>query len=139
MEQLYNDFFGSFGGKYVAEILRTPLDILKEEWLKAMNSSGFRHELDRMLREFAGRPTPLMYAENATKAASGAKIFIKLEGLANTGAHKINNVLGQALLAKKMGKNRVIAETGAGQTVSRQPRSARSSAWNVKYTWVKST
>ena len=115
LEQLYNDFFGSFGGKYVAEILRTPLDMLKEEWLKAMNSSGFRHELDRMLREFAGRPTPLMYAENATKAASGAKIFIKLEGLANTGAHKINNVLGQALLAKKMGKNRVIAETGAGQ------------------------
>ena len=115
MEQLYNDFFGSFGGKYVAEILRTPLDILKEEWLKAMGSSGFRRELDRLFKEFAGRPTPLMYAENATKAASGAKIYIKLEGLANTGAHKINNVLGQALLAKRMGKTRIIAETGAGQ------------------------
>ena len=71
------------------------MDMLKEEWIKAMNSGGFRDELDLLLREFAGRPTPLMYAENATKAASGAKIFIKLEGLANTGAHKINNVLGQ--------------------------------------------
>jgi tryptophan synthase beta chain len=113
--QLYNDFFGSYGGKYVAEILRTPLDMLKEEWLKAMSSRGFKQEFNGLLNEFAGRPTPLMYAENATRAIGGSKIFIKLEGLANTGAHKINNVLGQALLAKKMGKKRVIAETGAGQ------------------------
>ena len=115
MERLYNDFFGCFGGKYVAEILRTPLDELKHEWLEAMKSKDFKGELDILLTEFAGRPTPLMYAENATKAAGGAKIYIKLEGLANTGAHKINNVLGQALLAKRMGKSRIIAETGAGQ------------------------
>ncbi|MCK4804923.1 MAG: tryptophan synthase subunit beta, partial [Spirochaetes bacterium] len=113
MERLYNDFFGCFGGKYVAEILRTPLDELKHEWLEAMKSKDFKGELDILLTEFAGRPTPLMYAENATKAAGGAKIYIKLEGLANTGAHKINNVLGQALLAKRMGKSRIIAETGA--------------------------
>lgn len=115
MEQLYNDFFGCFGGKYVAEILRTPLDELKHEWLEAMTSNAFKGELNTLLTDFAGRPTPLMYAENATKAAGGAKIYIKLEGLANTGAHKINNVLGQALLAKRMGKSRIIAETGAGQ------------------------
>ena len=115
MQRLYNDFFGSFGGRYVAEILRPPLDELEREWLEAMKSDDFKKELDTQLTEFAGRPTPLMFAENATKALKGAKIYIKLEGLANTGAHKINNVLGQALLAKRMGKQRIIAETGAGQ------------------------
>ncbi len=115
MQRLYNDFFGSFGGRYVAEILRPPLDELERVWLEAMKSDDFQKELDTQLTEFAGRPTPLMFAENATKALKGAKIYIKLEGLANTGAHKINNVLGQALLAKRMGKQRIIAETGAGQ------------------------
>ncbi len=115
MQRLYNDFFGSFGGRYVAEILRPPLDELECVWLEAMKSDDFKKELDTQLTEFAGRPTPLMFAENATKALKGAKIYIKLEGLANTGAHKINNVLGQALLAKRMGKQRIIAETGAGQ------------------------
>lgn len=115
MQRLYNDFFGSFGGRYVAEILRPPLDELECVWLEAMKSDDFKKELDTQLTEFAGRPTPLMFAENATKALNGAKIYIKLEGLANTGAHKINNVLGQALLAKRMGKQRIIAETGAGQ------------------------
>ena len=115
MQRLYNDFFGSFGGRYVAEILRPPLDELEREWLEAMKSDDFKKELDTQLTEFAGRPTPLMFAENATKVLKGAKIYIKLEGLANTGAHKINNVLGQALLAKRMGKQRIIAETGAGQ------------------------
>jgi len=115
LQRLYNDFFGSFGGRYVAEILRPPLDELECVWLEAMKSDDFKKELDTQLTEFAGRPTPLMFAENATKALKGAKIYIKLEGLANTGAHKINNVLGQALLAKRMGKQRIIAETGAGQ------------------------
>jgi tryptophan synthase beta chain len=115
LDQFYNDFFGVFGGRYVAEILRRPLDELEEAWREAMKDPGFRSDLDNQLYEFAGRPTPLMYAENSTKITGGAKIFIKLEGLANTGAHKINNVLGQALLAQRMGKQRVIAETGAGQ------------------------
>jgi tryptophan synthase beta chain len=115
VEKIYNDFFGDFGGRYVAEVLRPALDELEKEWFDAMNSGDFRGELDEMLARFAGRPTPLMYAENATRALGGAKVFIKLEGLSNTGAHKINNVLGQALLAKRMGKQRIIAETGAGQ------------------------
>ncbi|UCB46794.1 MAG: tryptophan synthase subunit beta [Spirochaetota bacterium] len=115
MDKIYNDFFGDFGGRYVAEVLRPALDELQDEWVDAMNSKDFRSELDLMLTRFAGRPTPLMYAENATRVLGGAKVFIKLEGLSNTGAHKINNVLGQALLAKRMGKRRIIAETGAGQ------------------------
>jgi tryptophan synthase beta chain len=111
----YNNFFGSFGGRYVAEILRPALDELEREWLKAMESEEFLNELNTLLCHYAGRPTPLMYAANASAKIGGAKIYIKLEGLANTGAHKINNALGQALLAKRMGKKRVIAETGAGQ------------------------
>jgi tryptophan synthase beta chain len=112
---MYNDFFGNFGGRYVAELLRAPLDDLETVWLGTLKDREFKEELDRLLTEYAGRPTPLMYAENATRAIGGAKIYIKLEGLANTGAHKINNVLGQALLAKRLGKTRIIAETGAGQ------------------------
>jgi tryptophan synthase beta chain len=115
MQTIYNDFFGEFGGRYVAEILRPALDVLQEEWLTAMGSREFTEELERAYSQFAGRPTPLMYAENATRAIGGAQIYIKLEGLSNTGAHKINNALGQALLAKRMGKKRIIAETGAGQ------------------------
>ncbi len=115
MKKLYNDFFDDFGGRYVAEILRPALDKLEKEWLKAMKDEAFQKELDTMFTQFAGRPTPLMYAANATKVLGGAKVFIKLEGLSNTGAHKINNVLGQALLARRMGKKRIIAETGAGQ------------------------
>lgn len=111
----YNDYFGAFGGRYVAEMLRTPLDELEEAFLSAMSSRDFIAELQDVLRNFAGRPTPLLFAENATSALGGAKIYIKCEGLAHTGAHKINNAVGQALLARRMGKTRIIAETGAGQ------------------------
>lgn len=111
----HNGFFGTFGGKYVAEVLRKPLDDLEIAFDKAMQDPSFLEELRILQRDFIGRPTPLYYAENATKALGGAKIYIKMEGLAHTGAHKINNALGQALLAKKMGKTRIIAETGAGQ------------------------
>lgn len=113
--QLYNDFFGRFGGRYVAEVLRRPLDELEQAFISYINDPDFIAELVHLQKTFVGRPTPLMFAENATKALGGSKIYIKLEGLANTGAHKINNALGQALLAKKMGKKRIIAETGAGQ------------------------
>jgi tryptophan synthase beta chain len=111
----YNDFFGSFGGRYVAEMLRAPLDDLEAGFLAAMDDPVFRATLDDTLRDFAGRPTPLLFAANATRELGGARVWIKMEGLAHTGAHKINNAVGQALLAKRMGKKRVIAETGAGQ------------------------
>ena len=112
---MYNDYFGDFGGRYVAEILRTPLDELEIAWKESMASDSYRTELQNLLNTYAGRPTPLLYAGNATRDRGGAQIYIKLEGLANTGAHKINNALGQALLAQRMGKKRIIAETGAGQ------------------------
>jgi tryptophan synthase beta chain len=115
MKRLYNDYFGRFGGRYVAEMLRTPLEDLERSWKEAMSSGDYTRALDELLTTYAGRPTPLLFAENATRLLGGARIYIKLEGLANTGAHKINNALGQALLAKRMGKTRVIAETGAGQ------------------------
>ena len=111
----FNDFFGQFGGRYVAEMLRAPLDELEAAFLDALDDASFRDLLALTLRDFAGRPTPLLFAENATRELGGARIYIKLEGLAHTGAHKINNAIGQALLAKRMGKTRIIAETGAGQ------------------------
>ncbi len=111
----YNDFFGRFGGRYVAEVLRAPLKELEDAYKKYICDEDFLAELSRFAKDFIGRPTPLLFAENSTKELGGAQIYIKLEGLANTGAHKINNAVGQALLAKKMGKTRIIAETGAGQ------------------------
>lgn len=110
-----NGFFDNFGGKYVAEVLRRPLDELENAFNKAMKDKNFLKEFETIQRDYIGRETPLLYAETATKILGGAKIYIKLEGLANTGAHKINNAIGQCLLAKYMGKKRIIAETGAGQ------------------------
>ncbi len=111
----YNDYFGAYGGRYVAEILHGPLVELENAYKAAIEDAGFNRELERLGKEYVGRPTPLLFAENATRKVGGGKIYIKLEGLANTGAHKVNNVLGQALLARRMGKRRIIAETGAGQ------------------------
>ena len=111
----YNDFFGSYGGRYVAEVLRKPLAELEAAFLAAVADESFKDEFSRLGREYVGRPTPLLFAENATKEIGGGQVYIKLEGLANTGAHKVNNVIGQALIAKRMGKTRIIAETGAGQ------------------------
>lgn len=111
----YNDYFGPYGGRYIAELLREPILDLEIAYKEAIEDSSFLKELDKILKEFVGRPTPLLHAENASKEIGGAEIYIKLEGLANTGAHKINNAVGQALLAKRMGKTRIIAETGAGQ------------------------
>jgi tryptophan synthase beta chain len=108
-------FFGEFGGKYVAEVLRGPLDELEAAFAAASADPAFWEDFHRIQREYTGRPTPLLYAENSTRELGGGQIFIKLEGLANTGAHKINNAIGQALLARRMGKRRIIAETGAGQ------------------------
>ena len=107
--------FGQFGGKFVPETLMAPLEELEKAFLSIKKDPLFQGELKFLLKEYAGRPTPLYYASNLTKDSRGAKIYLKREDLAHTGAHKINNTLGQALLAKKMSKKRVIAETGAGQ------------------------
>ncbi len=111
----YNDYFGSYGGRYVAEVLSGPLAELEEAYKSAIVDREFLGKLKLLGREYVGRPTPLLFAANATAEIGGGRIYVKLEGLANTGAHKVNNVIGQALLAKRMGKARIIAETGAGQ------------------------
>ena len=110
-----NGFFDDFGGKYVAEVLRRPLDELEKAFNEAMKDENFLKELETIQKDYIGRETPLLFAKTATEILGGAQIYIKLEGLANTGAHKINNAIGQCLLAKRMGKKRIIAETGAGQ------------------------
>lgn len=108
-------YYGGFGGRYVPEPLMFALGELEAEFEKAMSSASFREELDGLLGNYAGRPTPLYYARNLTQRIGGAKIYLKREDLCHTGSHKINNTLGQCLLTKEMGKKRVIAETGAGQ------------------------
>src|SRR5438034_5236628 len=107
--------FGAYGGRYVPETLMSALEELEREYEKAKRDRKFRRRLDELLRTFAGRPTPLFFARRLTKKLGGAKIYLKREDLLHTGAHKINNCLGQALLVERMGKHRVIAETGAGQ------------------------
>ena len=107
--------FGKFGGRYVPETLVPALDELEYNYKKMRNDARFKKELAGYLRTFAGRPTPMYYARTLTKYAGGAKIYLKREDLLHGGAHKINNALGQALLAKRMGKTRILAETGAGQ------------------------
>ena len=111
----YSKTYGEFGDSYVPEMLQPALDELETAFLSAMNDKSFLDELAYLQKTFIGRPTPLYYAENLTKKLGGAKIFFKCEGLAHTGAHKINNAVGQCLLAKRMGKKNVVAETGAGQ------------------------
>lgn len=108
-------YFGEFGGKFVPETLMYALEELEEAYQEAKKDPSFWEEFNHYLKSFAGRPTPLYFAKNLTQYAGGAKIYIKREDLLHTGAHKINNTLGQALLAKRMGKRRIIAETGAGQ------------------------
>ena len=107
--------YGVHGGQYVSETLMNELIHLEESYEYYKNDPDFQQELQRLLNEYAGRPSLLYYAEKMTKDLGGAKIYLKREDLNHTGSHKINNVLGQALLAKKMGKTRIIAETGAGQ------------------------
>ena len=107
--------FGAFGGRYVPETLMTPLLELEAAYREARRDPAFRERLAQLSREYVGRPTPLTFAERLTEHAGGARIYLKREDLCHTGAHKINNTLGQGLLAQRMGKPRVIAETGAGQ------------------------
>jgi tryptophan synthase beta chain len=107
--------FGRFGGRYAPETLMPALDELETAYIAARNDIAFHEELYRLAKDYVGRPTPLYEAERLSAFAGGSRIFLKREDLAHTGAHKINNALGQALLAKRMGKKRIIAETGAGQ------------------------
>lgn len=107
--------FGPYGGRYVPEMLIPALEELKAAYLVAKKDPTFRQDLQELYTTFSGRPTPLIYASNLTRELGGAKIYLKNEGMNHTGAHKINHCLGQILLAKRMGKTRVIAETGAGQ------------------------
>ena len=107
--------FGEFGGQYVPEKIKKALDELEKAFLKYKDDEDFQKEYDYYLKQYVGRPSPLFYAQRVTKSLGGAKIYLKREDLNHTGAHKINNVLGQMLLARRMGKTKVIAETGAGQ------------------------
>ena len=107
--------FGPWGGRYVPETLMAALEEIEREYEKAKRDPKFKHRFEELLRTYAGRPTPLFYAQRLTKKLGGAKIYLKREDLLHTGAHKINNCIGQALLVERMGKHRVIAETGAGQ------------------------
>jgi tryptophan synthase beta chain len=108
-------YFGEFGGRFVPETLVAPIEELERAYFAARDDAGFLAELERLLKQYVGRPTPVYPATRLTEAAGGARIFLKREDLTHTGAHKINNALGQALLAVRMGKRRIVAETGAGQ------------------------
>ena len=107
--------FGPYGGRFVPEVLMAPLEELEKAYLDARLDAGFQAELRGLLADYAGRPTPLYYAKRLTEALGGARVYIKREDLLHTGAHKINNCLGQILVARRMGKTRIVAETGAGQ------------------------
>src|ERR1700676_171477 len=108
-------YFGEFGGRYVPETLMEPVEELERSYLAAREDPVFLDELDRLLKHYVGRPTPVSEARRLSEHAGGARIFLKREDLTHTGAHKINNALGQALLAVRLGKRRIVAETGAGQ------------------------
>ena len=108
-------YFGAYGGRFVPEVLIPAIEELEAAFRQALQDAAFQEEFASLSRHYSGRPTPLYFAERLTRQCGGARILLKREDLAHTGAHKINNALGQALLAKRMGKRRIIAETGAGQ------------------------
>src|SRR5512136_392729 len=108
-------YYGAYGGRFVPEVLIPALDELEDAFAEARNDKSFQAKFESLSRHYSGRPTPLYFAERLTGHCGGARILLKREDLAHTGAHKINNALGQALLAERMGKRRIVAETGAGQ------------------------
>ena len=132
--------FGAYGGRYVPETLMAALEELEREYEKAKQDPKFQHELDDLLRNYAGRPTPLFFADRLTKKLGGARIYLKREDLLHTGAHKINNCIGQALLAQRMGKHRIIAETGAGPAWGCHCHGLCAVRhWNASSTWEPKT
>ena len=131
--------FGIHGGQYIPETLMNAVIELEEAYNHYKDDPQFQAELTELLNEYAGRPSRLYYAEKMTKDLGGAKIYLKREDLNHTGAHKINNVLGQALLAKKMGKTRLIAETAQASTVLQPLQQQLLWEWNVWFIWVRKT
>ncbi len=129
--------FGTHGGQYIPETLMNAVIELEAAYEYYKNDPEFNRELTELFNEYAGRPSRLYYAEKMTKALGGAKIYLKREDLNHTGAHKINNVLGQALLAKKMGKTRLIAETEPDSMELQLQRLPRLWGWNVSCLWEK--
>ena len=134
-----NGRFGVHGGQYVPETLMNAIIELEEAYNHYKADPDFQHELTQLLNDYAGRPSRLYYAEKMTKDLGGAKIYLKREDLNHTGAHKINNVLGQALLAKKMGKTRLIAEPALVSTAWRRRPLQRSWVWIASSTWARKT
>ena len=130
-------FYGKFGGRFVPETLMTAVLELEKAYRESQADPSFQEELNQLLRQYVGRETPLYYAKNLTHHIGGAKIYLKREDLNHTGAHKINNALGQVLLAKRMGKKKIIAETGAGQHGVATATAAALLTWNVLSTWVR--
>ncbi len=128
--------FGPYGGVFVAETLVHALDELREAYAKYRNDPEFIAEFKYDLKHYVGRPSPVYEAKRWSEKLGGARIFLKREDLNHTGAHKINNTVGQAMLARRMGKPRIIAETGAGQHASPAPPSPRVTAWSAWCTWV---
>ena len=131
--------FGTFGGRYAPEVLMSPLEEIEQAYAEAQKDPSFHEEFEELLTTYAGRPTPLYLARRLSKS-TGVKIYIKREDLLHTGAHKINNCLGQAILARRMGKRRIIAETGAGQHgVATATVCARLRPRLHRFTWAKRT
>ena len=131
--------FGHFGGRYVPETLTRALDELAAEYEKAKVDPQFQAELDDLFRNYVGRPSPLYHARRLARSAAGRRIYMKREDLNHTGAHKINNTLGQALLTLRMGKQRVIAETGAGQHGVATATACAASVFPASSTWARKT
>ena len=129
--------FGIHGGQYIPETLMNAVIELEEAYNRLKDDAEFKEELNSLLMNYAGRPSPLYYAKKMTQDLGGAKVYLKREDLNHTGSHKINNVLGQVLLAKYMGKTRVIAETGAGQHGVATATAAALMEWNAKYSWAR--
>ena len=129
-------YFGQFGGSFVPPELQKVLDHLEEQFEKYKDDPEFIEEYRYYLREYVGRENPLTYAKRLTEELGGAKIYLKREDLNHTGAHKINNAIGQILLAKRMGLNRIIAETGAGQHGVATATACAMLGWNASFTWV---
>ncbi len=131
--------FGIHGGQFIPETLMSAVAELEEAYEHYKNDPQFISELDQLLKEYCGRPSRLYFAEKMTKDLGGAKIYLKREDLNHTGSHKINNAIGQVLLAKKMGKTRVIAETGRASTVWPRPLRRPFWAWSARYSWARRT
>lgn len=132
-------FFGAYGGQFVPDDLKARLDEVTEAFDRYRDNSFFRDELDYYFKHYTGRPNPIFFCANLSERLGGAKIYLKREDLNHLGAHKINNTLGQCLLAKRMGKKRIVAETGAGQHGVATAATAACSGWSAPCTWAPRT